>query len=53
MIAGLDVPHGHLDVSPIDTVNDLDFANASAEELDEAAERIRVALNEMGYESAS
>jgi len=57
MIAGLEVPHVHLHVSPIDSVNDLDFANAdpnaSGESLDEAAERIRAALTEMGYEAAS
>ena len=56
MIAGLEVPHVHLHVTPIDSVNDLDFANAdpnaSAESLDEAAERIRAALVEMGYEAA-
>ena len=47
----------HLHVSPIDTNNDLDFANAdpnaSAESLDEAAERIRAALSDLGYEAAS
>ena len=56
MIAGLEVPHVHLHVLPIDSVNDLDFANAdpnaSAESLDEAADRIRAALTEMGYEAA-
>jgi hypothetical protein len=44
-------------VSPIDTNNDLDFANAdpnvSAESLDEAAERIRAALSDLGYEASS
>ena len=57
MIAGLEVPHVHLHVSPIDSVSDLDFANAdpnaSAESLDEAADRIRSALSEMGYETAN
>jgi hypothetical protein len=42
-------------VSPIDSVTDLDFANAdpnaSPESLDEAADRIRAALTEMGYEA--
>ncbi len=55
IIAGLEVPHVHIHVSPIDTNNDLDFANAdpnaSPESLDEAAERIRMALGEMGYET--
>jgi histidine triad (HIT) family protein len=50
IIAGLEVPHVHLHVSPIDTNNDLDFANASAESLDEAAERIQTALTELGHE---
>jgi histidine triad (HIT) family protein len=53
IIAGLEVPHVHIHVSPIDTVNDLDFANAdpnaSPESLDEAAERIREALTEIGH----
>ena len=53
IVAGLEVPHVHIHVSPIDTNNDLDFANASAESLDEAAEQIRAALVEMGYETAS
>ena len=57
MIAGLEVPHVHLHVVPIDSVNDLDFANAdpkaSAESLDEAVERIRAALSELGYKAAS
>jgi histidine triad (HIT) family protein len=48
MIAGLEVLHVHLHVVPIDTVNDLDFANAdpnaSPESLDDAADRIRAAL---------
>ena len=56
IIAGLEVPHVHIHVSPIDTNNDLDSANAdsnaSSESLDEAAERIRAALVEMGYEAA-
>ncbi|MEA2024188.1 MAG: HIT family protein [Actinomycetota bacterium] len=48
MIAGLEVPHVHVHVVPMDTVRDLDFANAdpdaSADSLDDAAERIRAAL---------
>jgi histidine triad (HIT) family protein len=54
MIAGLEVPHVHLHVSPIDSVTDLDFANAdpdaSPDSLDQAAERIRSALRELGHE---
>ena len=57
IIAGLEVPHVHLHVTPIDTVNDLNFANAdpnaSIESLDEAAERIRAALTDLGYEAAT
>jgi histidine triad (HIT) family protein len=54
MIAGLEVPHVHIHVVPINTVNDLDFANADTDasdaSLDEAAQRIGAALAEMGYE---
>ena len=52
MIAGLEVPHVHVHVVPMDTVRDLDFANAdpdpSPESLDVAAERIKTALAEFG-----
>ena len=37
MIAGLEVPHVHLHVVPIDGMHDLDFANAS----DTSARRAR------------
>lgn len=54
MIAGLEVPHVHLHVVPIDTVHDLDFANAdddpAPESLDAAATQIRTALRSLGYE---
>ena len=50
VIAGLEVPHCHLHLTPIDTITDLDFANqdsqALAADLDAAAERIRTALAE-------
>ena len=56
MIAGLEVPHVHLHVPPLHRVTDLDFANAdtgaSDESLDDAAQRIRAALAEMGHEPA-
>lgn len=49
MIAGLEVPHLHLHVVPMDGVHDLDFANAAAsvdrEELETAAEAIRSRLD--------
>ena len=52
MIAGLEVPHVHIHVTPINEVHDLDFANADmdpdAGDLDAAAEAIRDALREMG-----
>ena len=57
MIAGLEIPHVHIHVVPINTVNDLDFANADTDvsdaALDEAAQRIGAALAEMGYEPAA
>lgn len=53
MIAGLEVPHTHLHVTPIDGVHDLDFDNADPNpdpaQLDEAAARIRTVLTELGY----
>ena len=54
MVAGLEVPHAHIHVVPINSVNDLDFANADTDAsdaaLDEAAERIAAALAELGHE---
>lgn len=48
MIAGLEVPHVHLHVVPMDEVHDLDFAradnNAQAADLDRAAEALKAAL---------
>ena len=48
MIAGLEVPHLHVHLVPINSVHDLDFANAdpsaSAAALDDAASRISDAL---------
>ena len=48
MLAGLEVPHVHFHVVPINSGTDLDFANqnlnASAAELDAAADRLRQAL---------
>ena len=52
MIAGLEVPHLHLHVVPINGVHDLDFANAAQhverEELESAAEEIRRELRAAG-----
>jgi len=54
IIAGLEVPHVHLHVVPIRTLQDLNFANqdmnAKAEDLDVAAEQARDALRALGYE---
>ena len=49
MIAGLEVPHVHVHLVPIDTPSDLDFTNAapaSAEELADTARRIRSAISQ-------
>jgi len=52
MIAGLEVPHLHLHLVPMDNVTDLDFSNAAAsvdrDELDRAAEAIRAELRSAG-----
>jgi histidine triad (HIT) family protein len=48
VIAGLEVPHTHLHLVPLDHVSDLDFARVDRDpdpaDLDQAAERIRAAL---------
>jgi histidine triad (HIT) family protein len=48
MIAGLEVPHLHVHVVPIDDVHDLDFANAARSvdrgDLEDAANSIRTEL---------
>ena len=48
IIAGLEVPHCHLHLVPIDRESDLSFANAdpntAAAALDDAADRLRAAL---------
>jgi len=52
MVAGLEVPHVHLHVVPIDGVYDLDFGNAQHDPdpgaLDDAARRLRGALRDQG-----
>jgi histidine triad (HIT) family protein len=52
MLAGLEVPHVHLHVVPINGANDMDFSgqdtNASAVQLDLAAQRLRDALTQLG-----
>jgi histidine triad (HIT) family protein len=49
MIAGLEVPHVHLHVVPIDGMPDLDFANAAPstpEALEAAATKLRAGLRD-------
>ena len=57
MIAGLEVPHLHIHVVPMDGVHDLDFANAAASadrgDLDDAATRIRRELSSLGASGVS
>ena len=52
IIAGLEVSHVHLHVTPIHALQDLNFANADRNpdpaEMDGAAEKIRAALRELG-----
>ena len=48
MVAGLEVPHAHLHLIPMDSLEDLDFSNAgkaSAEELKEIQQKILSVLN--------
>jgi len=56
IIAGLEVPHCHVHLVPIDSESELSFALATGgvgagapEALDDAAERIRVALRAQGH----
>lgn len=57
MIAGLEVPHLHIHLVPMDGVRDLDFANAAAsverEELEAEAGSIRSALESMGADGVT
>ena len=53
IIAGLEVPHCHLHLIPMDSEADLSFARADhdpdPDALDEAAERLRAALRDDGH----
>ncbi|MFO7157203.1 MAG: HIT family protein [Pseudomonadota bacterium] len=53
MIAGIEVPHVHLHVTPIWDLEDLSFRNQQTnpdpKDLDDAAAKIRQALRELGY----
>jgi diadenosine tetraphosphate (Ap4A) HIT family hydrolase len=57
MIAGLEVPHMHIHLTPIDAIRDMDFAlqdnKAQAADLDAAAEKLRSALRALGYAEAT
>lgn len=57
MIAGFEVPHVHVHVLQVASLDDLSFANAATdpdpEEMDEAAARIRDALRDLGFTSVS
>ena len=57
MIAGLEVPHLHIHLVPMDGVHDLDFANAAAsverDELEDSASAIRYILKSHGASGAS
>ena len=56
IIAGLEVPHTHLHLVPIDSEGDLSFAKAdpdpSSDGLDDAADRLRAALRAGGHADA-
>lgn len=53
MLAGLEVPHVHIHLLPIDGLEDMDFANAAQDpeegEMDKAHHDIRRALAQMGH----
>ena len=57
MIAGLEVPHVHVHLVPIDTLEDINFAhqdaNARTEDLDAAAEKVRTALRKLGCKAVA
>lgn len=57
MIAGLEVPHLHIHLVPINGVHDLDFANAAAsverDELEASAASIRAVLTTQGASGVS
>jgi histidine triad (HIT) family protein len=53
IIAGLEVPHAHIHLVPIDTEADLSFARADHDPdpttLDQSVERLRAALRKLHY----
>lgn len=55
MIAGLEVPHTHIHLVPMDSMDDLSFAfakNADGDLLKQTAEKIRGVLQEQGFVEA-
>jgi histidine triad (HIT) family protein len=57
MIAGLEVPHVHLHLVPIERIHDLDFdrqdPNPDPAMMDRAAETLRASLAALGYTQVS
>ncbi len=52
MIAGLEVPHTHIHLVPMESMDDLSFAfakNADGEALKQTAEKIREVLQKQGH----
>ena len=56
VIAGFEVPHMHIHVAPVWDLSDFDFTTVEVEEdrsvLEAAAERLRTALQELGFPHA-
>ena len=57
MIAGLEVPHVHLHVLPIERLEDMDFANQDSDarpaDLDAAADTVRASLRALGLHATA
>jgi histidine triad (HIT) family protein len=57
LIVGEEVPHVHIHVVPINNVGELSFAGVdrspASDAMDDAAERIRVRLRELGHAKAA
>ncbi len=57
MIAGLEVPHTHVHLVPVNDLNGLDFAradhSAKRDDLEANAEKIRLSLDAMGADGIS
>lgn len=56
MVAGLEVPHTHIHLIPVEELSDFDFSKqrpAGAEELAKEAAKVRAALVDAGYSEAN